>query len=377
MKRLLRLSLLSATILIIVACQKQAEPSQEFALTEVFGQTTYRAGPEDPWQPARPGIKLHTGGQVRTAISSSILLSPDDGFVRLGPATMLAVSTDEYGNRQLVLSAGRIFVECKKPGVAYTVDMPWGKVIARDARFSVSVADDRSVTISVKVGTVTFETEGSQMSVAFGQQLVAPFGSRPEQPIPVDEGEETWWSRWASGPELGLTVLTPTVYTTGTPTVTPTPTRTSTPTKTATPTHTPTITPTPTHTPTPTLTPTPTETPTITPTPTKTSTPRPPTSTPTRTPTPIPGPLDFDFELQDFYFTPDGGKWGATLVIQPRGGRPPYRYTIDEVIELDGPRWAFQWNTGVAMSRSIQLIDANGTKVSKPIYEPPHVKPQN
>jgi hypothetical protein len=78
--------------------------------------------------------------------------------------------------------------------------------------------------------------------------------------------------------------------------------------------------------------------------------------------------LDFEWELEDYYFTPDGGKWGATLVIKAYGGQPPYTYTVDEIIELDGPEWPFQWNTGVAMSRSIQVIDANGTKVSKPFF---------
>jgi len=79
--------------------------------------------------------------------------------------------------------------------------------------------------------------------------------------------------------------------------------------------------------------------------------------------------LDFDYELQDFYFTENKGRWGATLVITVKGGVPPYKYTIDEVIELPGPRWQFEWNTGVAMARSIQVIDARGSKVSKSWYE--------
>jgi hypothetical protein len=62
-------------------------------------------------------------------------------------------------------------------------------------------------------------------------------------------------------------------------------------------------------------------------------------------------------------------------VIKVRGGQPPYKYTVDEIFVLDGPRWQIEWKTGVAMTRSIQVIDANGTKVSKSIYEPPHAKP--
>ena len=50
---------------------------------------------------------------------------------------------------------------------------------------------------------------------------------------------------------------------------------------------------------------------------------------------------------------------------------------MDEIIELEGPRYQFEWNTGVAMSRSIQVIDANGVKVSKPFYEPAHTKPKD
>ena len=377
MKRVFYPLLLIALTLMVPACQKDIEPSQAFALTEVFGQATFRTGPEDRWQPARQGIDLVTGNQARTASSSSILLQPDDGFVRLAPATTVAVSTDEYGHRTLILSAGRIFVECKKPGVTYTVETPWGQVTAQAARFSVSVAADRSVSVAVKVGTVTFETASSQIAVDFGQQIHVALGQKPEHPVPLSDQEDTLWDRWANGPELGLTILTPTVYTTGTPTVTPTPTRTSTPTKTPTPTHTPTVTPTPTLTSTPTLTPTPTHTPTFTPTPTHTFTPRPPTATPTKTLTPIPGPLDFEHELKDFYFLPDIGKWRATLVIEVRGGQPPFKYTMDEIFELPGPESEIEWKTGVAMTRSIQVIDANGTKVSKSFYEPPHAPPKD
>jgi hypothetical protein len=96
---------------------------------------------------------------------------------------------------------------------------------------------------------------------------------------------------------------------------------------------------------------------------------------PTATPTAVPGPLDFEHELRDFRFRPDGGKWQATLVIKVTGGQPPFKYTLDEVTELPGPESQIEWNTGVAMVRSIQVIDANGTKVSKDFYEPPHVPP--
>ena len=97
--------------------------------------------------------------------------------------------------------------------------------------------------------------------------------------------------------------------------------------------------------------------------------------TPTPTLTPIPGPLDFELEWENWYFTEDGGKWGATLVVKIRGGQPPYRYTIDEVFEFEGPRYVIEWKTGTAMVRSIQVIDANGVTVSKPLYEPPRYKP--
>jgi hypothetical protein len=97
---------------------------------------------------------------------------------------------------------------------------------------------------------------------------------------------------------------------------------------------------------------------------------------PTRTPTPLPGPLDFSYELQDFYFSPDAGRWGATLVITATGGKPPFKYTVDEFLVLPGPRWKFEWNTGTAMVRSIQVTDALGAKVSKPWYEPAHVPPK-
>ena len=127
----------------------------------------------------------------------------------------------------------------------------------------------------------------------------------------------------------------------------------------------------------PMATPIATPTATATPVPTATFTPRPPTRVPTRTPTQIPGPLDFEFELEGFYFTADKGRWGATLVITVLDGAPPFRYTVDEVIELDGPSWPFQWDAGRPLTRSIQVIDARGQKVSKPWYEPSHVAPED
>jgi hypothetical protein len=87
--------------------------------------------------------------------------------------------------------------------------------------------------------------------------------------------------------------------------------------------------------------------------------------------------LDFEYELEDFYFTADKGKWGATLVITVNGGQPPYQYSVDEVIKLPGPRWDFQWNVNTALTRSIQVIDANGAKVSKPWYMAGQVPPED
>jgi len=371
-KRLWTLALLLAAL---PACRSQ-EPSTEFTISETYGQTTYRHTTEEAWQAAQIRLVLDTGGQVRTAAGASALLQAEDGLVRLAPNTTLALNTDEQGNRLLVLSGGRIFVESKDADVTYAVQMPWGEVRAQGARFSVAVRSDRGVHLSVRVGAATFDTPSGEVSVTRGQEIDASFGHAASAPETLTEAEKELWQRWASGPELGLSLLTPTVYATPTSTVTPTPTRTGTPTHTPTPTHTATPTHTPTITPTPTETPTTTPTPTETPRPTATYTPRPPTPIPTRTPTPIPGPLDFDFELEGFYFTPDGGKWGATLVITMKGGQPPFRYTVDEVVELPGPRWEFQWNTGSAMARSIQVTDARGNKVSKPWYVPAQFKPK-
>jgi hypothetical protein len=346
-------------------------------VSEVFGQTTYRATPEERWQPARDGLALDSGSQVQTAVGASALLRAQEGLIRLAPNTMLALDADELGNRTVALSSGRIFCECKNPDVIYRVELPSGVVAAQGARFAVEVAPNRSVRLSVKVGAVTFEAPSGDVVVGLNQQVWAPFGRTPEPPVPLDEHEDELWARWASGPELGLLILTPTAYTTPTSTVTPTPTRTGTPTLTPTPTETPTLTPTPTPTSTPTETPTLTPTPTITPSPTLTRTPRPPTPRPTATNTPIPGPLDFEYELQDFYFTADKGKWGATLVITAWGGQPPYEYSVDEVINLDGPRWAFEWKVNTALTRSIQVVDAAGAKVSKPWYVEPQIAPKD
>jgi hypothetical protein len=378
MRRLGSAVLFAVLLLLAAACQsKEPEPSTEYAISDVFGQSTYRPGAGEPWKPAYVGLKLDTGGQVRTAVGASALLRPEDGLIRLSPNTMLAVNTDELGNRTLVLSSGQIFVECKDPDVTYRVELPAGAVVAQGARYAVTVLPNRSVLVSVKVGTVTLEMPSGDVTVGLNQQVWAPFGRRPEEIVPLDDEENQKWERWAAGPELGLSILTPTVYVTPTSTVTPTPTRTGTPTNTPTPTptETPTLTPTPTET--PTLTPTPTETPTITPTPTLTRTPRPPTRTPTPTHTPIPGPLDFEFELEGFYFTADKGKWGATLVITVRGGQPPYSYSVDEIISLPGSRWEFQWNAGTALTRSIQVVDATGNKVSKPWYVQPQFPPKD
>ena len=363
-----------AVLALIAACLGSTGASQRFPALEVFGQADYRSGPEKPWQPARGGLIFASGTELRTAMNGSILVQPADGYIRLAPNTTLALHAGQAGGHLLVLTAGRIYVDNANPDVTYEVELPWGRVIAHEARFSVALAG-RSVTVSVQEGEVSLRTEGGDRSIATGQQAMVTSGQQPGQPGPLGDTEQLLWERWAAGPELGLAILTPTVYATSTPTWTSTPTRTSTPTKTPTPTHTSTPTETPTVTPTWTATPTPTETPTITPTPTSTYTPRPPTPAPTATATPIPGPLDFEHELKDFRFTPDGGKWQATLVIKATGGRPPYKYTLDEVIELPGPESQIEWNTGVAMVRSIQVIDAAGTKVSRDFYEPPHVPP--
>ena len=52
----------------------------------------------------------------------------------------------------------------------------------------------------------------------------------------------------------------------------------------------------------------------------------------------------------------------------------PLRRVV-EIIELPGPESEIEWKTGAAMSRSIQVIDAQGAKVSKSFYEPPHKPP--
>lgn len=352
-----------------VACQKTKEPLPAFTLVETLGQTTYRLTPESAWQPASNGLKLYNGAQVRTAAASTVLLRTDDGgLIRLAPSTTLAVRADQMTSRLVFLSEGRVFVESEDPEVAYQVELPWGKITAYGARFSATVFPNRRARVSVKVGSLIFETPSGPVALDYNQQADVFFGEKPGQPTEVDEEEDLFWSRWAGGPDLGVSVLTPV------PTREPTSTWTPTPTRTHTPTHTPTPTNTHTPTPTPTVTPTPTETPTLTPTPTHTTTPRPtprPTSTPTRTPTPIPGPLDFTYHIENFYYQAGTDYWGATLVIKATGGVPPYRYMIDNVIELPGPRWEFKWKIGTAMARSIQVIDSRGTKVSKDWYEPP------
>jgi hypothetical protein len=80
--------------------------------------------------------------------------------------------------------------------------------------------------------------------------------------------------------------------------------------------------------------------------------------------------LDFEYELQDFHIAAERGRWVATLVIKTTGGQPPFKYTVDEIVELPGPRWQFDWKLGAPMARSIQVTDATGAKVSKPWYMP-------
>ncbi len=358
-----------------VACQKTQEPLPVLTLIEVIGQATYRPNSEATWQPASNGLKLSNGAQVRTAAASTMLLrTADGGLIRLAPATTLAIKTDTTPTRMFVLSEGRIFVESEDPEVAYHIDLPWGKITAYAARFSATVFANRRARVSVKVGSVVFETPSGPVALDYNQQAEVFWGEKPGQPTEIDEEEELFWTRWAAGPDLGVSALTPIAPREPTATWTPTPTRTHTPT------HTPTPTNTSTPTPTPTMTPTPTETPTLTPTPTHTSTPRPtprPTSTPTRTPTPIPGPLDFTYHIENFHYETGTEYWGATLVIKATGGTPPYRYMIDSVIELPGPRWDFKWKIGAAMARSIQVFDARGNRVSKDWYEPPKEGPKN
>jgi hypothetical protein len=375
MKRLIPL-ILVALLVTGAACQRTPSSAASFSIVEAFGQTSYRTSTDTTWGPAQRGLTLAPGAQVRTAVGSSLLLLQGDDRIRLAPVTTLTVTTDENGNHRLILAEGRVFVDGQTPDIRYDIELPWGEVTAQQARFSAVALNGQDAQISVTEGQVSVTTGSSQTEVGSGQQIAIAYGEQPQAPTALSEEEQAQWEQWAAGDGLGLLVLTPTVYATETPTNTATPTRTATPTETPTrtPTATTTSTPTPTHTPTATFTPT--ETPTTTPTPTETYTPRPPTPLPTRTPTPIPGPLDFEYELEDYYFTADGGKWGATLVITVKGGQPPYRYTVDEVVELPGPRWPFEWNTGVQMARSIQVYDATGAKVAKPWYMPAQTPPK-
>ena len=59
-RRLCVLALTLALLLAAAAACRPQEPSTEFAITEAFGQTTYRRAAEDEWLPVRVGLALDT-----------------------------------------------------------------------------------------------------------------------------------------------------------------------------------------------------------------------------------------------------------------------------------------------------------------------------
>ena len=91
MRRLVYCILIGILLLTAAACQtKGAAPFTQYTMSEVFGQTTYRPTPEELWKPARVGLKLDSGSQVRTAVGASALLRTEDGLIRLAPNTLLS-----------------------------------------------------------------------------------------------------------------------------------------------------------------------------------------------------------------------------------------------------------------------------------------------
>ncbi len=295
-------------------------------ITEIINQVEAHSKPEDAWTTAAVNMLLYNGGQVRTFTDSSARIALEDGVVRVAANSVFTVKQYQtQGDNRLVrffLDIGRVWIHLDEPVIepsVFEIETPTGVAAVRDTRYSVQVAADGTMLVSVDQGKAVVRAQGAEVIVRAGQQVIVLKDQPPGPVSPMSVEEQELWLQYAVGPQLLVSTPTPTPTSTETATPTPLPTETPLPS--------PTSPPIPTATPTPTSTSTPTPTSTLEPTATATATASPTaSSTPTITPTPGPTfpPLSVDWweiiegpELEN-----NGQTWRVKIRIATSGGDP-------------------------------------------------------
>ncbi|MFZ5918612.1 MAG: FecR family protein [Chloroflexota bacterium] len=208
------LTLLAAmgVALLLRAPAAEAQPA---TVVEAVNQVDAHPRPKDAWQPARVGMKLFGGGQLRTGADSWASLELPEGRVRLAADCVFTVK--ESATRQgklwttLDLEKGRLWINL-------TTDQPHefavqtnGAIAAvRDTRFSVA-AFDGATRVSVAEGSVTLTAQGRMVTVKAGEQSTAVDGQMPSLPEPMSDDERTQWATEGQMPKMAPSTPTPTV----------------------------------------------------------------------------------------------------------------------------------------------------------------------
>lgn len=270
---------------LILMQTQQPAVAHAATLEEVGGDVRIRPTPNDAWSPAKKGLRLYAGANIRTGDDGWTVIRFQGNYsVSLRPGADLTIQTIRGRGDQLLDlefeqnrgEAEYVVPAINTPGFYYKVTTRAGQVIAmQPTRCTVRVEDDGTTWISVAEGSVMVTAGDQSQLLSAGQSLT----------VTPSDGQDTATAT-SELPSL-------------TPTITPTP---SQPATAPPPTATPSPLPTPTRVPTrpaptpqpPTWTPQPTEPgeprPTETPRPSRT--PEPPEPTETEEPDPTPHPTE-------------------------------------------------------------------------------------
>lgn len=322
--------------LLLAGCAQPANEGNSATVMETVNQVEAHSRLDDTWQPAKNGMTIYGGGQVRTGVDSSAQVALMEGIVRLWAETMFTVRDNQSREGRLMttlyLESGRLWANLTTPAPhEFTVETASAAVTVRDTRFSVAVQPNRTTLVSVAEGEAVVTALEQSVIVPTGQQTRIEPGRPPAPPEPMTDAELSLWATAGDAPELVQLISTPTPTRTPSPTNSPVPAATLPSSETATPVSS--------ATPLPTATPPPTVTPTTTPTGTPTASPS-PTASPTGTPSPTSVPLP-----QHISLTAEDGQ--ALTGIQYPAAICPALITVGYFPWVRGD--AQDWNTLAAL----------------------------
>jgi len=165
-------------------------PERTAVLQEIDGSVEARPTVSDAWAPAKLGIQLVEGSQIRTGADGHALIELTEGSkIRLGPETTVAINIlNPYLDSlltSLAMDAGQVWVLLNDG--ALDVETPGGIASARSAYLSVAYdAGESDLSISCLQGTCSFET----VFIPGGHKLEhAGHNTSPEPMALADFGE--------------------------------------------------------------------------------------------------------------------------------------------------------------------------------------------